>query len=255
MSLVTLALFASQAYAAASPDLTTTIIAPTATPYVYASAQWQVRVNNIGTKDAANTVLTIQLPETNTSPSVYVMGTLGAKSSSCTRSGTHYTCTVGTVRKSSSTTVYFYITLPESAGTLDFSATASTTTPESNALNNGSSAVAAQLNYSPSFSGAHTMTNRHCTGTGLESFYECELFPSSISSHTATFNADGSISFTGMPDYGGSWSVSGSQLWFEYTELGSPIADFVGYGVDASCWEGITTFPASTYVSPYEVCL
>ncbi len=254
MSLVTLALLAAPAQAAA-PDLTTTIIAPTTTPYVYQSAKWQVRVNNVGNRDAASTTITIQLPETNTSPSVYVMGALGAKSTSCTKSGTRYVCSVGTVRKANSSTVYFYITLPESAGTLDFSATASTTSTESNALNNGSSAVAAQLNYSPSFTGARTMTNRHCTGTGLESFYECELFPSSISSHTATHNADGSITFAGAPEYGGSWSVTGSQLWFEYTEYGTPVADFVGYGVDANCWEGMTTFPASTYNSAYEVCL
>ena len=251
---MSLLLLASTAFAASQPDLTTSFTAP-ATPYVYQSARWQVKVSNGGTRDASSTVITIQLPKTNTSPGVYVMGTLGAKSASCTLSGTRLTCNVGTVRKATSTTVYFDIALPESTAAISFSATASTTTGESNTANNGSSATASLFNYSPSFVGTRDVLNRHCTGTSLTSFFECELFPSSISDHVATLNSDGSISIAGYPDYGGSWSVVGDELSFEYTELGTVVAEFVGYGVDANCWEGLTTFPGSIYVSPYEVCL
>ena len=33
------------------------------------------------------------------------------------------------------------------------------------------------------------------------------------------------------------------------------VAEFDGYGVDGNCFEGKTTFPGSTYMSMYEVCL
>jgi hypothetical protein len=254
---MSLALFAllslSNSAEAAAPDLTTSITAP-ASATVYASAMWQATVTNAGNRDAASVTLTVQLPTTNTSPSVYVMGTLGAKSASCVQSGTKLNCAVGTVRKYKSTTVYFYLALPESEGTLDFSTTATTTTYEPVTGNNGNTAVASLLYYSPVVTGTMDVTNRHCTGTGLEAFFECECFPSSISSHDATFNSDGSISFSFDPNYGGSWSVVGTELWFEYTELGTVVATFQGSGVDSLCWEGLTTFPGSSYVSPYEVC-
>ena len=250
---MSLLLLASAAFAAA-PDLTTTITAPTSTPYVYQSARWTVRVNNSGNKDATSVVLTIQLPKTNTSPSVYVMGTLGAKSAACTLSGTKLSCNLGTLKRSTSNSVYFDIALPESSGALTFSATASTTLAESNTANNASSSTASPLNYSPTVTGPRVMVNRHCTGTSLTSFYDCEVSSGSISSHEVTFNSDGSISIAGAPDYGGTWSVNGTELVFEYTELGVPVADFVGYGVDSLCWEGITVFPGSAYVAPYEVC-
>ena len=250
---IALSLASANAHAAAAPDLTTSIIAPSGT-YVEQSAKWQFKVSNGGTKDAAGVAITVQLPQTNTSPTVYVMGTVDSKSSTCSVSGTTMTCSVGTVRKSKSTTVYAYLTLPESAGTLDFAVTASTTTAESNTSNNSSSAIASLLNYEPTFTGTANVTNRHCTGTGLESFYECELYPSSISEHAATFVDDGTIAFDGMPEYGGSWSLLDEELTFEYTEYGAAIAWFVGYGVPGDCWEGLTDF-GSTYVAPYEVCL
>ncbi|MBM4365835.1 MAG: hypothetical protein FJ102_06435 [Deltaproteobacteria bacterium] len=254
MSIVALALVAP-ALAAAAPDLVTTLTQPSGA-YVYASAQWQVKVQNSGNRDASAVTLNIQLPETNTSPQVYVMGTVGSMSSSCSRSGTDINCNLGTLRKGKSSTVSFYMTLPESAGSLDFVATAATTSSESNTTNNVASASASLLNHSPSFSGDTSVNNNHCTGTGLESYFECELFPSSISSHTAVFHddADQSISFPDYPDYWGTWDVSGTELVFVIESAAGVEAEFVGYGVGSNCWEGITTFPGSSYVSPYEVC-
>lgn len=254
MSIVALALVAP-ALAASAPDLVTTVTAPSST-YVYASAQWQVKVQNSGTRDASSVTVNIQLPETNTSPQVYVMGTVGSMSSSCSRTGTDLNCNLGTIRKGKSSTVSFYITLPESAGTLDFVATAATTTAESNTANNAASATASLLNYAPSFTGDTAVNNRHCTGTGLESFFECELFPSSISEHAAVFHddVDQSISFPDYPDYWGTWDVAGTELVFVIESAAGIEAEFVGYGVSSNCWEGLTTFPSSSYVSPYEVC-
>ena len=58
------------------------------------------------------------------------------------------------------------------------------------------------------------------------------------------------------PDYAGTWrQPTPDSLVFQYTENGTPVANFVGYGVGGRCFEGVTTFPDSVYVSPYEVCL
>jgi hypothetical protein len=44
-------------------------------------------------------------------------------------------------------------------------------------------------------------------------------------------------------------------LLIEYFELGSPIGTLVARGVDNDCHEGPMTFPGSSYVAIYEVCL
>ncbi|MSQ02308.1 MAG: hypothetical protein EXR71_10535 [Myxococcales bacterium] len=93
--------------------------------------------------------------------------------------------------------------------------------------------------------------------SALEAYYECTLFPSSISTHVATFEADGDISFVDYPDYFGEWTVTGSALEFYYATTAGVEAEFVGDGVDSgteNCWEGLTTVPGSAYEAPYRVC-
>ncbi len=253
LSLALVAAFSSTAHAAA-PDITTTFTAPTG-QYVYTSAKWQVTAKNVGNKDAGTVTVTVQLPTTNTSPSVSVMGTLGA--TNCTTSGTKLTCTTSSLKRTKTATWYFYMNLPESAGSIDFSATASTS-GETYTGNNASSAVASLSHYAPTFTPGATFLNRHCTGTNLESFFECELYPSSIASHETVLNGDGSVTFVGYTGYTGSWALSGSELSFDYADAttGAIEAEFVGYAVDnTGCWEGLTTFRGSIYVSPYEVCV
>lgn len=251
------ALFLASAPAFAASDLTTSISAPSGT-YVYQTGRYTVTVNNIGNQTANSATVTIALPRTGTSPQVYVMGTLGAKSAGCTTSGTNLVCTLGNIRARRSTSVYFDIALPESTSSLAITATAATTSSENSSTNNETTVVPSLSNYLVNFSGSAVVNNRHCTGTGLTSFFECELFPSSLSEHEATLNADGSISFPAEygPEYGGTWfSDSDDYLSFSYTEFGVVIAEFEGWGVSANCWEGITTFVGSSYVSAYEVCL
>lgn len=240
----------------AAADLRPTISPPSGT-HVYETGRYNVTVSNIGNQSASSASVVIQLPTTNTSPQVYVMGTVGAKSASCTQSGTRLTCTLGTIRKNASSTVYFDIAMPESVNPLVLTATASTTSPENSTANNVASHTAALLNYDVSFSTPVALVHDHCTGTNLSSYYECTLFPSSISSHDATLETDGSISFPA--EYGGTftgnwWSLSADHLAFEYFDGGVLVAEFEGYGVSGSCWEGLTTFPGSTYVSMYRVC-
>lgn len=95
----------------------------------------------------------------------------------------------------------------------------------------------------------------HCTGTNLTAYYECTLFPSSISSHEHIFEDGGIVSLSSVYDHGyaGAWSVSDEWLYFEYTYYGAVEATFIGRGVTANLWEGLTDF-GSAYVAPYSVC-
>lgn len=256
VSALALGLFSVPALAAA--DLTTTITAPTSN-VVYDSNTWSVRVNNIGNKSASAVTLAISLPQTNTSPTVYVMGTVGTMSSGCTRTGTTINCNLGTINRYSSKTVTFNIALPASVGTLDFSATAATTSAENSTSNNSDTEVATLTYYSNALSTTSNtpVTNDHCTGTGLEAWFECTLFPSAISSHDTTLNADGSISFgpEGAGYTGDWWQDTPDTLEFVYYDPDAVlVAEFFGYGTLAGCFEGLTTFPGSTYVAPYSVC-
>ncbi len=253
-SMLTLTLFASGAFAAA--DLDTTLALPGGAD-VYDTQVVEVTVANVGNRNANNTLLTIELPETNTSPTVHVMGIVGAIDSRCDQSGTLITCNLGKIRKNRSKTVDFEIVLPWSAGSLDFSTTASTSSSESNLSNNTDSGAGQVAYIDTPIAGPAVAVNRHCTGQGLEAFYECSLYPSSISSHSIVLEGDGSISFLpAQPGYTGSWAQNyDDSLWFEYSFNGSAVLDFVGNGVGGNCFEGLTIFAGSAWVAPYEVCL
>lgn len=247
-------LAAGSAHAAA--DVAVSIAAPSGV-YVYQSARYTVNVANIGNKGASSVVLTIQLPRTGTSPTVTVMGTLGAFHSSCTRSGTALTCNLNTVAKGANVPVFFDIALPYATAPLTFTAAATTTSAENSTSNNSASRTASLLTYPVTLTTPQAVRNRHCTGSStLTSFFECELFPSSISYHDTILNTDGSITFVGAPaSYTGAWSQpSPNRLIFSYYNNGTLVADFDGRGVSGACFEGLTIFPNSSYISLYQVC-
>lgn len=247
-------LFATPVLAAA--DVRVTIPAPSA-EYVYDTTAYDIVVSNIGNKRADGVVLTIELPETNTSPYVHVMGTTSGVDPRCSLSGTTLTCNLGNIVKNTSKTVSFGIDLPQAEQTLVVSASATSTSPENTLANNSDSDIAALLNYEVEVLAGDLATNRHCTGQGLTSFFECELYPSSISSHQHEFLADGEIAIPGEPSYSGTWSQpTPDSLVFSYVELGvGVVAEFEGWGTTGNCFEGITTFPGSPYLAPYEVCI
>ena len=253
------ALSASPAWAAPTPDLKVTLTPPPVV-HVYQTAGYNVKVANIGNKNAAGVVLSIQLPRTQTSPEVYVMGTLGAYSAACSQSNTTLVCLLGTINKNDSRSVFFDIALPYSTAPILFTATASTATlPEPNQANNTVTYTANPLTYSATVTSSGPAINRHCTGgVSLSSFFECLLFPSSISSHETIFNADGSLTFIDAPaTYSGTWTSTPSvnRLQFQYLDGAQLVAEFDGRGVSATCFEGKTTFPLNTaYVSMYQVC-
>ncbi|MCK6573488.1 DUF11 domain-containing protein [Myxococcota bacterium] len=247
------------------PNLRLTVATPAGQTDVYAQGRYTLTVANIGNRDASSVQVTVNLPSSRTSPQVYVMGTLGARSAACNVAGLVMTCSLGTVRRNQSKAVFFDIALPVSSASLSMPAAASSNPIDLDPNNNTAAIVPSLRTFPTDIQGALAQNGgpltadiEHCTGTGLVSFFQCTLFPSSISTHQHVFHADNTISL-GEPGYWGSWSQNPAlnQLSFTYFDVDGAVADFVGYGVDGtSCFEGITTFhPASAYNSAYSVCL
>lgn len=254
-AIIGLATFFFAAPALAAADLNVSIPAPSP-EYVYDTTAYDVVVSNIGNKSASGVVLTIELPETNTSPNVYVMGTLGGVDPRCSLSGTTLTCNLGSIARNTATTVSFGIDLPQADQTLMISASATSSSPENTLANNSASDIAPLLNYDVAVSAGDIASISHCTGQGLTSFFECERYPSSISMHEHEFLADGQIAIAEDPSLTGSWSQPTSDsLVFTYEQGGFVVAEFEGWGTTPDCFEGITTFPGSSWVAPYEVCI
>ena len=259
---------ASAAFAAPAPNLSVQITPPGITP-VYSTGTYTVRVSNIGNKDAAAVSLTIQLPKTGTSPQVYIMGNLiSFTPATCylggpvgTDAGTRLLCNLGTLKRNKFADVSFQIQLPEKTGDLVTTATATITsgTPDSNLLNNSHSVTASLSYYANPIPLDVDVVNKHCTGTGLTAWFECIPFlAGAMSSHRTQFHDNGAglrtISFPDYPGYYGTWNLQGAVLTFSYFDPnGDNVANFSGRGVPGGAFEGLTTFPGSTYVSPYRV--
>jgi hypothetical protein len=181
---------------------------------------------------------------------------LGPIPTGCTKLGTRLLCSIpGVPRNSVSAPIGFDLTLPYSANPISLRVDVDTNN-DTNLGNNAATSIATQtyqLVTPPTVDFA--VTNRHCTGTNLSSYFEC--VPGSIATHPATFLAGGSISL-GDPDYGGTWAVNGTQLTFNYTQLGQPFGSFVGQGVSVggagqNCWDGRLTTGGPSVVM-YRVC-
>ncbi len=242
--------------APAGPNLSVSVTAPLVS--VYQTGGYNVRVRNVGNKPAPAVMLTIELPRTATSPQVSVMGTLGAFTSTCTRSGTVLSCPLGSIAKGAQRSVFFDLALPYSTNPLVITASAATT-GDTNPTNNTVTVTPTPLTVTAAVTPDVVQTNSHCTGSpSLSSYFECTLFPSSISTHDTILNTDGTIGFPGVAGaYTGDWWVTPSQnrLQFRYFEAGDLVAEFDGRGVSAKCFEGKTTFPPNpAYVSLYKVC-
>ncbi|MBX7080277.1 MAG: DUF11 domain-containing protein [Nannocystaceae bacterium] len=254
-------LFATTASAAA--DVRVTMPQPAAA-YVYDPSGIDVVVANIGNKRADGVVLTIHLPLTHTTP-VLAMGDVSGLDPRCSRSVGTITCTLNSINKAASTTVSFDMTLPVADQTLVISASATSTSAENSLANNSASVVPPLLHYDVPVSAGDSAIVEHCTGTGLTSFYECLQFPGSLSSFDVDFVANNQLSFQIDPNYGGTWSQTPpgalqsdpEYLSMSITELGTVVAEFEGWGSSNTpdCFDGMTTFPGSTWVAPYRVCI
>ena len=249
-------LLSSPALAANGANLGVSITPPSGV-FVYESGSYSIRVDNTGNRNASNVALSIDLPETHTSPQVYIMGDLGSYSSSCTLSGNTLNCSLGTINKGTWKSVTFAIVFPYSTAPLVIDANATTTTNDTNPANNSLSYTATPLTTTYAVTAPDAMLNSHCTGTGLTSFYECTKFPSSISSFETVLETDGSITIIdGPPGFTGEWTQTGADsLLIEYFEDGLLSASLDARSVDVDCYEGPMTFyPPSPYLAMYRVC-
>lgn len=248
-------LAATPAFAGA--DVVPTLTAPSGT-YVYDVGTYTVTVDNVGNRTAKDSVVVIDLPVTQTSPQVYVMGEVSGLPANCSLSGTEITCAFGSIRKNRSASASFDLMLPENTYALDLVAIADASNEPNNASgNNLDTLTTSLLNDSVSVITPANITIEHCTGQNLSSFYECTISPGSVSSHEAVYHGNGTLSFPMLPaNFGGTWTQpSPTELAFTYTDNGVPFAGFTGRGVGQDCWEGQTIFSGSTYLSMYRVCI
>ncbi len=257
LSGISLLLSATPALAAAPrADIQVTLQAPSSvqisTPTTYTAT-----VKNLGPATSTNTQIVVEFPLTNTSPTVAILGNVTESESACSIASNKITCVVGSLKKGKSVSISYSYTAPVSTKVLEMKAIGSSSVADANTGNNTATVVPNLLYPTRSFTSA-TMENSHCTGTNLTSYFECALFPSSISTHTATFNVGGTITLS-EPGYYGSWSQpSASQLFFEYFDTNGKAAEFNGYAINGSnCFDGLTTFfpQPNDYVSPYRVCI
>ncbi len=249
---------AANAAAAQAPNLEVRPWQGNASPVVESAYQYTTRVKNIGNQTAQNVKIVVEFPLTNTSPNKYILGKLtgvSASSGTCSTAGNKITCNVGNLGNNQTkfVTFTFEFQVATIAPTLKTTATTDSTN-EQNAANN-------TLSFTPSVTypineltpGSYIVSS--CTGTGLTSFYECELFPSSIQTVLGLdFNLGGTLSVTNYPQYTGFWDqavLPNRSLHFTVTgEL-----EFTGFASSTNCYKGITTFPNSTvYNSAYRVC-
>ena len=246
------------AVAASGSDLAPTITV-SGSSLVGTATHYDVHIQNSGNRNSGAVNVYIQLPKTNTSPTVHVMGTLGPIPTGCSKTGTRLICSIpsGVRKNNTSAPIGFDLTLPYSANPIALRVDVDTNN-DINLANNHSVSIAMQTyqNVTPP-SGDFAVTNRHCTGTNLSSYFECIVSPGSVATHPATFLANGAISLD-EPGYSGSWAVSGTQLSFSYSELGQPVGSFVGQGVSVgtagqNCWDGRFTTDGS-YTIVYRVC-
>lgn len=224
-------------------------------PMANSPYQYRVTVRNVGNKKATGVKLVVDMPLTDTSPTRHILGKL-TNFGSCQKVSNKLQCNLPDLNSNQSAFINFTFELPVSTKTLSFNATASMTgTPAETITNNNS-----RLHTPVIAHGTNQITDGDivvsmCTGRGLSSYFECELFPGSIQSFDATLNGDGTIM---MDNYQiGTWdqNISPKRLHMNLTD-GSMFADFNGFSTGTNCFEGMTIFtPASPYSSPYKVCL
>lgn len=244
--------------ALAASALTTSISTPAGND-VYADGRYTVTGSNVGNRSANSASVSIQLPQTHTSPQVHLRGDVGAMSSSCGASGTTVTCSLGSIRSARSASVCVDVALSVRSEPLIVTATASTTSSENSTSDKTGTHTVDLDHVAVTVPGEVAVVNDRCTGAGLTAGYECTRFPSSISGHDGVFHTDGTLAFpTEAPLYCGEWEIDPldpPHLAMVYRFDVDVVGEFDGYGVDASGWEGLTTFPGSTSVAPHSVCM
>lgn len=241
------------------PDLRVTITPPTSAG-VYQTRRYSFDVKNLGNRTANASQLVIELQRTGTSPEIYVLGTVNGYSTRCTRAANLLTCPLGNLAKNASLSTFVDLTLPYAVAPIVIKASVTTTTPgELNPANNALTYTTNLSTFPVTMTYGTPIVNQHCTGSStLTSFFECTLFPSSISEHETVFESNGQLTIPEAPTYTGSWTYTAleNRLQFQYWNGAVQQLAFDGRGVGGNCFEGLATFPTSTsgYVSLYRLC-
>lgn len=252
---VLIAAATGSAFANQAPNLQVQLTGPSTvaanSPYQYTAS-----IKNIGNQNASGVILTIAFPETDTSPTKYILGTLSGIPTGCQLVTRKLQCNIGTLNTSpNARTFSFNLALPISTKVLEVKASATTTSSnEVNVANNSASRI-------PAFSyGVNQLTSANvlismCTGINLSSFFECELFPSSQQHHIFTLNADASVSVYGQTV--GTWDQPTPSRLHLYMVSGGTVIEHNGYAATNTCFEGKTTFTPSPsgFMSIYKICV
>jgi hypothetical protein len=252
-------LMVGSAAAAAQPNLSVLTWQGPSSPVVESPYQYTARVRNIGNKAADNVRLTVDFPLTNTSPTRHILGKLSGIPANCAVSNNKLQCNLGSLAKNQTKTVTFTFELQVATTVSTFTASATTTSLNEADPNNNSATLTPSISYpSNPLTSANVLVTL-CSGTNLSSFYECELYPSSQQSFTMTLNSDNTITIPDAPTYGGMWNQLGqpldSTLYFAVGENNAVEAEFNGFAVSSTCFEGITTFTNNSgYNAAYRVC-
>jgi len=245
-------------YAAPRPDLAVqTWVAPSSV-FVNSPYQYTARVRNIGNQSASGVVLSIEFPLTNTSPTKRILGKVTGFPSNCSISNNRLVCNLGSISSNPNNnlrTVSFNFEYPVTTKPLNLIARASTTSMNEIVTANNELPYAPAVTYQDLPITTANVVVSHCTGQNLTSYFECELYPSSISSFEMTLDTGGVITLA-YPGYFGNWDQpTAKQLHFVVTD-GSSGAEFNGFTSKTNCFDGIANFtPSSPYMSPYRVCI
>lgn len=241
------------------PDLDVQQWAGSQTPMVESPYVYTMSVKNVGNQAAKNVKLTASFPLTATSPQQFILGKLSGFPSTCSIIANKLVCNVGELKKNQTRAFSFTYEFQVATIAQAFTATATTTsTNEANPANN-SRVLTPTLRYPDNVVSSGTYLVTLCSGTALTSFYECELYPSSQQAFAMELNLGGTITIPGEPLYTGFWDQNSQPLnktlHFTLNGGSGTEAEFNGFAVSSTCFEGITTFPnGSGYNAAYRVC-
>ncbi len=229
-------------------------------PFVESPYQYTTRVGNIGNSNADNVKLVIEFPLTNTSPQQHILGKLTGIQSGCQVVSNKLECNLGTVIPGDTRFISFNFEFQVATTAPTLISTASTNTSGELNPNNNWASITPILRYRNNPISSATVLVTSCSGTGLTSFYECELYPSSQQSFVMELNQDHTISIPIANTYTGIWdqlaAPTNRTLHFTIADGGNVEAEFNGFAVSSTCFEGIATFPGSTsgFNAAYRVC-
>lgn len=246
-----------------APNLSVLTWLGSSTPLVESPYQYTTRVKNIGNQTAQSVTITVELPLTATSPTRHILGKLTgvqASSGTCSIVSNKIVCNVGNIGNNQTRQVgfTFEFQVATTAPTLKTTATTLSGNEQNPANNTLSFTPAVRYPNNVITGGRYLVTS--CSGTGLTSFYECELYPSSQQSFEMDLVLPGNtISIPIAPTYTGMWDQNSlpldKTLHFTIDGGSGTEAEFNGFATSSTCFEGITTFPqSSTYNAAYRVC-